>query len=250
MRIVVWNCAKAMHKKFDRLLTLQPDIAVVSECADPEILSRKCDLPAFSAPAIWSGGNPNWTPDMGRDRWLQFGLTVFVFNGAAGNIHSRFNRGLNSMLPVEVTSPRRFNLLAVCSPTGLRKADPGPLRRALEFYRPFLTGEDAVIAGDFNNNINFDAPGRESNHSNARNVLESYRLISAYHAKMDEDYGGESQPTHYHRWRHSKNFHIDFIYVPRAWAARDFSLDVGSFDDWTGAGLSDHVPLTLDIGCP
>ena len=63
-----------------------------------------------------------------------------------------------------------------------------------------------------------------------------------------EEYGAESEPTHYHQRNYRKRFHIDFIYMPRAWTERDFSLDVGSFEDWTGAGLSDHAPLTLDIG--
>ena len=248
MRIVAWNCAKALHRKFDPLLGLKPDIAVISECAEPEVLARKCDLPAFSAPPIWSGGDQNWTPDNGPDRWLHSGLGIFFFNGAAGHIHGRFNSGLYLILPVEVTAPQRFNLLAVWAPTGMRKPDPGPLRRALEFYRRFLTEGNAVVAGDFNNNVNFDAPGWASNHSNACDILERYQLISAYHVKTGEGYGAESEPTHYHQGKRHKKFHIDFIYMPRAWAARDFALDVGSFEDWTGAGLSDHAPLTLDIG--
>lgn len=235
MRIVAWNCAKALHNKFDPLLALKPDIAVISECAEPEVLARKCDLPAFSAQPIWSGGNPN------------SGLGIFFFNGAAGHIHGRLNSGLRLMLPVEVTAPRRFNLLAVWALTGLRKADPGPLLRALDFHHRFLFKEDAVVAGDFNNNVNFDKPGWASNHSNARDTLESYRLISAYHAKTSEEYGAESERTHYHQRNRCKKFHIDFIYMPRSWTERDFSLDVGSFEDWTGAGLSDHAPLTLDI---
>ena len=35
--------------------------------------------------------------------------------------------------------------------------------------------------------------------------------------------------------------------MPRTWTKTAFSLEVGSFEDWTGAGLSDHAPLTLDI---
>ena len=247
MRIVAWNCAKALHKKFDPLLALRPDIAVISECAEPAVLERKCDPPAFSAPPVWSGGNPNWRPENGPDPWLHSGLGVFFFNGAAGHIHGRYNSGLRLMLPVEVTAPRRFNLLAVVAPTGLRKADPGPLLRSLDFYRRFLTERDAIVAGDFNNNVTFDKPGWASNHSNARETLESYGLISAYHAKTGEEYGAESEHTHYHQRKRHKQFHIDFIYMPHSWTEWDFSLHVGSFEDWTGAGLSDHAPLTLDI---
>ena len=243
MRIVAWNCAKAFHNKIDRLLALQPDVAVISECAAPEVLARKCRLPEFSAPPLWHGDNPNW------------GVGVFFFNGWAGRRHQQFDRNLKLLLPVEVTKPRRFNLLAVWAPTGLLKAEPGPVREATEIYREFLTEEDAVIAGDFNNNVNFDKPGFAANFRNVVNILDGYGLASAYHAQTGEAQGEESAPTFYLFGKKDRPHHIDYIFVPRAWTERAFDLQVGRYDDWVAPGtgmngksLSDHVPLTFVAG--
>ena len=236
MRIVAWNCAKAFHNKIGRLLTLQPDVAVISECAAPEVLAKKCGLPKFSAPPIWHGGNPNW------------GLGVFFFNKAAGHCHVGFDRDLPGIIPVEVTAPRRFNLLAVWGPTGLLKRDPGPLRQALKNYRGFLKGEDAVVAGDFNHNVIWDKPGWANNHQDTINILGCYGLISAYHAQTEEAQGEETAPTFYLYRKKDRPYHIDYIFVPRVWTEREFSLRVKPFEPWTGAGLSDHVPVIFDTG--
>ena len=40
MRLIAWNCNMAFHRKVEPLLALRPDIAVISECAEPGRLSR------------------------------------------------------------------------------------------------------------------------------------------------------------------------------------------------------------------
>ena len=237
MRLVAWNCNGALHRKFEALLALEPDIAIVSECAEPEVLARKCRLPDFSAPPVWTG----------RD--LNRGLAVFFFNEARGHIHGRFRDGLERVLPVEVAAPRRFNLLAVLANSfHLRKADPGPVNEAMAFYRRFLTDGDAVLTGDFNHNVVWDKPGWASNHRDTVDALDRYGLVSAYHAATGEAQGQEKAPTIY--WRDRKEdgpvYHIDYIFIPRSWAGRGFGLRVEPFGTWVGAGLSDHVPLVLD----
>lgn len=238
MRLVAWNCAGGLHKKFEALLALEPDIAIVSECAEPEVLARKCRLPVFSASPVWAG----------RD--LNRGLAVFFFNKANGRMHGRFRADLQTAIPVEVTAPQRFNLLAVLAHTfKRRKADPGPVNEALDFYRSFLTGEEAVVAGDFNHNVIWDKPGWASNHRDTVEALDSYGLVSAYHAATGDRQGKENAPTIY--WRDRKKdgptYHIDYIFIPRTWTEREFGLRVGLFEAWVGGGLSDHVPLVLDI---
>lgn len=240
MRIVAWNCAKAFHNKIDRLLALQPDVAVVSECAAPEVLARKCRLPEFSAPPIWHGDGPNW------------GVGVFFFNGWAGRRHQQFDRNLKLLLPVEVTKPQRFNLLAVWAPTGLKKAEPGPVREAIEIYRKFLKEKDTVIAGDFNHNVKFDKPGFANNHRDTVSILNGYGLASAYHIQTGEAQGEETVPTFHLFGKKDRRYHIDYIFLPSAWTERAFDLQVGRYDDWVAPGtgmngrsLSDHVPLTF-----
>jgi len=241
MRLIAWNCAGAFHRKIDALMALRPDVAVVSECAEPEVLAAKCELPAFSAAPIWTGKNPNK------------GLAVLFFNDVQARLHSRFHGDLPWIAPIEITAPRRINLLAVwaqnASAGNLRKANPGPLRRGVEFYRRFLTEDDAVIAGDFNNNIFWDKPGWAMNHQDTVDRLGDHGLVSAYHAATGEAQGEETVPTHY--WRDRKKdgptYHIDYIFMPERWVDGTYQMRVEAFEPWTGKGLSDHVPLVLDV---
>ena len=61
--------------------------------------------------------------------------------------------------------------------------------------------------------------------------------------------GRESAPTLYWRDRlkDGPTYHIDYIFLPQAWTARLRHVEVGSFEDWCGARLSDHVPVVADL---
>ncbi|MGI9412086.1 MAG: hypothetical protein ACR2PM_00340 [Hyphomicrobiales bacterium] len=240
MRLVAWNCNMALHRKFDALLGLEPDIAVVSECAEPaRLLQRGLDCAPHSP--VWIGGNPNK------------GLGVFAFNGYAVGLAEDYQPTLRWVAPVHVEGPHRFNLLAVWAQNlsgGVsRKKQSGPLRRALSRYRHLLAGDPAFVAGDFNNNVIWDRPGWRINHAVAVAKLEDLGLVSAYHELHDEPQGAETAPTLYWRDRtkHGPTYHLDYIFVPRDRIDRITEFRVGSFEDWCGARLSDHVPVVVDI---
>ena len=88
-----------------------------------------------------------------------------------------------------------------------------------------------------------------NNHAGVVEALAELGLVSAYHVDRCVDQGAEPEPTHY--WRDRKKdgptYHIDYIFIPRQWQARMREMYVGSFDEWCGSGLSDHVPLAVDI---
>ena len=241
MRIVAWNCNGGFHRKIDALMELRPDVAVISECAEPELLAARGEMPEMSCPPVWIGSNRNK------------GTAVFAFGNADLRPHPRFNAGLHWILPVEISGPVRVNLMAVWAQNasaGIRKkANPGPLRTALDFYRRFLTEAPAVIAGDFNNNIQWDKPGWAMNHRTAVDLLTEMGLVSAYHEDRQLPQGNEPEPTHYWRDRtkDGPTYHIDYIFLPRRWLPGLTALEVGSFEDWCGNGLSDHVPLVAEI---
>jgi hypothetical protein len=56
-------------------------------------------------------------------------------------------------------------------------------------------------------------------------------------------------PTLY--WRDRKKdcptYHIDYICLPAPWLGRVRELAVGTYEDWCGSGLSDHVPMVVDV---
>ena len=247
MRLVAWNCNMALHRKAGALMSLRPDVAVISECAAPERLMPRLPpqaLPGLSHDPVWLGGNPNK------------GLAVFAFNGYRLSPLRGYDRSLRFIAPVRVRGPLEFNLLAVWAQNAndgiWRKNEAGPLSRALDRYRSFLRRGPALIAGDFNNNVFWDKPGWAMNHKTAVTSLARRGMVSAYHTVRQEPQGAESQPTLYWRDRRKDGptYHIDYIFLPKAWAGRIAALTVGRFEDWCGSGLSDHVPLTLQIGNP
>ena len=240
MRVVAWNCNMALDRKVDALLALKPDIAIVCECAEPERLRSK---------ASWMQGAPVW---IGRNPHK--GLAVFAFNGYAVRLADSYYSSLRYIAPVHVDGPTQCNLLAVwaqnASAGGIRKHQLGPLRRGLSRYRSFLGERPAVIAGDLNSNTIWDKPGWRINHSTKVRILEeSFGLVSAYHTIRGEAHGQESEPTLYWRDRtkDGPTYHIDYVFLPTAWIGKVSHLSIGAFETWCGAGLSDHVPVIVDV---
>jgi hypothetical protein len=231
----------ALHRKFDAMLRLQPDITVICECAEPKRLHELAGSIGLGADTVWIGDNRNK------------GLAVFAFNGYAVRLAEPFHATLRHVAPVHVTGPVACNLLAVWAQNGSggmsRKHQLGPLRRALTKYKAFLAERPTIVAGDFNNNVFWHRPGWRINHANAVAALEKFGLASAYHVLRGERQGEESVPTIY--WRDRKKdgptYHIDYIFLPTPWLGRVRELAVGTFEDWCGSGLSDHVPMVVDI---
>jgi len=241
MRLVAWNCAMAFHRKFEALLALRPDVAVIAECAEPARLAERLDLSGLAGSLVWVGENPNK------------GLAVFGFNGHRVSLAPIHRPRLRFLAPVTVEGAASFNLLAVWAQNfsgGIRrKRQHGPLRLGLLRYREFLASGPSVIAGDFNNNIIWDRPGWRMNHAHAVARLAAGGLVSAYHEIRGEAPGAELEVTHYWRDRRKDGptYHIDYIFLPRLWLARVQHLSVGRFEDWCGSGLSDHVPIVVDL---
>lgn len=238
MRIVAWNCNMALDKKLERLRDLQPDVAVVPESANPDRLAQRgVDGLTYE----WIGENPNK------------GLGVIGFNGS--RLRPRKARDIPFMLPLAVrTSERDFGLLAVWARHKIRPAEPdarhvGPVLRALDAYGVGMTKGDWIVAGDFNNHVRWDRPGKLNNHMNAVRTLRDLGLVSAYHAWYGVDHGDEPHVTHYWRDRTKDGwtYHIDYCFIPESWLPGVKNVEVGSFEDWVAPGLSDHVPLVVDV---
>lgn len=241
MRLVAWNCNMALHRKYEALLSLRPDVAVISECATPERLVR------LSA-EDWIEEDPVW---IGRHEAK--GLAVLTFNGYRARLSSDYWPNLRDIAPVHVDGQLNFNLLAVWAQNAsggiTRKHQLGPLRRGLARYRRFLAEGPAVVAGDFNNNAIWDRPGWRMNHKASVEIFATMDLVSAYHEIRREPHGEEVEPTIY--WRDRKRdgptYHIDYIFLPASWICDVSDFSVGSFDGWCSAGLSDHVPLVVEV---
>ena len=235
----------ALHRKLDPILNLNPDIVVLSECAKPEIVRQKC---------------PIWNDYFQDDRAIPWigsnkhkGVSVLAFNDYQAKLANCYDPKLRFVAPIEVSGPQAFNLLAIWAMhanDGIRKKGiAGPLRDSLDVYEGFLQAKPSIAAGDFNNNVFWDKPGYKMNFVDTVARFDALGMESAYHAYMEEAQGEESIPTHY--WRDRKKdgptYHIDYIFTPQTWRKHITHFEVGTFEDWCGSKLSDHVPLVIDI---
>src|SRR6266568_5895447 len=107
MRLVSWNCRSGFHRKLDGLATLAPDVAIVSECANLEILASKA--PGLQpASALWVGTNPHK------------GLGVFSFGRYRLVRDDRaYDPSITFALPVQVKGPSTWHVLALWAHHGL-----------------------------------------------------------------------------------------------------------------------------------
>jgi exodeoxyribonuclease III len=241
VRLVTWNCCMALHRKVAALLRLRPDIAVICECAEPQRLQALGLLDELGGEPVWIGNNPNK------------GLAVFAYNGYAARLSEPFYPSLRYIAPIRISGPTECNLLAVWAQNAsagvTRKHQLGPLRRALRKYAGFLSERNSIVAGDFNNNVFWHRPGWRLNHGNAVAHLAKLGLVSAYHELRGEEQGRESVPTLYWRDRtiDGPTYHIDYVFLPSAMLPNVRELAIGSYAEWCGSGLSDHVPIVLDV---
>jgi exodeoxyribonuclease III len=229
MRIVTWNCGMALARKAPSLLALNPDIAVVQECSNKSVDV----LYDHGFSGLWFGANPN----KGVGVFCNKKLTLRVEHGLFGKW----------VIPLRVHGRVDFDLLAIWAcPVGTKRADNyiGEVHRCLVEHGHWFGGSPAVVAGDFNSNSIWDQNRPGKNHTEVVRLFASYGLISAYHTHCGEKQGAETRPTYYFYRHPDKPFHLDHVFVPKAWRLR--SVEVGSFQKW--GHLSDHVPLVVDVG--
>jgi exodeoxyribonuclease III len=229
----------AFHRKYESLLLLKSDVAIIPECSCDRLLAEKA--PQFiRSSSVWIGDN--------RHK----GLGVFTFGAYTARLSPVYRQDMPHISPVRIDGPVGFNLLAVwaCHNKTNSYVDfRGPLSRAIEVYRSFLSEGPAVVAGDFNDNVRWDKPTKINKHSTNVRELACLGLKSTYHLSRAVDRGDESESTIY--WRDRKidgpRYHIDYCFVSDAWTKSLSAVTVGSFGEWVATGLSDHVPLTVDL---
>lgn len=245
LRIVTWNCHEALHKKYEHLLALRPDIAVVQECEEPDVLRRKASDFAFS--------DCEWRT-MPRDAAGRRGLGVFAFGEHRLRLRQSWKPEHLLFLPVEVRGGGiPINLLGVWAFNRRTKTvtpSPRTTADAISHYADFLRATSSVVAGDFNASLRWEGKRNCASFVALDESLRELGLTSVYHAKHGHGFDREPEPTLCFQWNEEKPFHIDYIYAPSVWMPGLQSVSVGAAADWVGRKLSDHMPLTAEWELP
>ncbi|MCU0501516.1 MAG: endonuclease/exonuclease/phosphatase family protein [Anaerolineae bacterium] len=230
LRIVSWNCNMALRHKFEALLALRPDVAIIQECARPD---------------------ERWRPACRDADWIGFndqkGLGVFTFGDLILRRHVSYSDRFSLYLPVEIDGACRFNLLGVWV-ADARKIPPGATNdpaAAIDYYRPFLEAAPSVVAGDFNR-LPQQMSARSRKH--AASVVERLTdagLANAAHVMSDATGQDALRRTHYHQRHFARGFVVDYLFIPDVERARLTAFEVGDPHDWLR--WSDHVALVAEL---
>jgi exodeoxyribonuclease III len=223
MRIVAWNCCRGpIARKLLALDALQPDVAVLSEALEPV---------AESDQLLWFPSNAS-----------RLGIQVRSF-GRHKLRRLKAAELPNCVVPVRVTGEVTFNLLAVW--TWPAPSYTKAFLNGLQAYAGMIRRGPTVVAGDFNGNPVFDKPTQRNKWwTEGFSQLQQAGLVSAYHQFNGVAFGGEPHATHHFLRKPERPFHIDFCFVPRAWAEQRLDARVVSGPEWSA--LSDHFPLVVD----
>jgi hypothetical protein len=229
MRLATWNCcAGRLGEKLAALDTLAADIAVVPELPRPEI-------PADSTSAFWLGiDDKKGLGVLARPPWRIQPIDTPV-------PLPRFFQ------PLQVTGPEEFLLWAVWPMDDRPDRYVRGTHRAIDDCRYLFNGTPAVMLGDFNSNAIWDHEHpAERSHSGLVRKLSGLGLTSAYHAHFREEQGKESRPTYFQYRHEDQPYHIDYCFVPTAWADRITAVTVGGHAVWKR--WSDHMPVVVELG--
>lgn len=228
-RIAAWNCADAFAKKSDALSALNADVAVVSEVRR-EAIERAGIEP----------GQVAWKGSAGGK-----GIAVICRKGWTVSARDLAISDIWYLAVVVRSESTEFQILGVWAQHKGVKGDP--TFRTLENCADFIRQRPTIVAGDFNNNVNWDIGKKKNQFADTLSLIGDLGLRSAWHDFKSERYGEETAPTLYWRRSSTRVYHIDYVFLPNHKDWKPSSVEIGSYADWVASGLSDHAPVIVTL---
>lgn len=234
VRIVAWNCCGGFGSKRAALAAIGCDAAIVAEAYD------RAPEPSLLEP----GPTWGWNGLSGSKGLALVGLNVPIVTEPLRPQTGRYS--------IAGTLDSGIGLLGIWSVKPEGSSYGQQVVDAISGYEDWLTDLPGLVAGDFNLAPNGIEDSRTGVLRRVFDHLARLDYVSIYHEHFDEDYGSETRPTYFHRRRQAEAHHIDFCFIHRSLVPRVRGFEVGTYDRWVArrepsAGLSDHVPLILDL---
>jgi endonuclease/exonuclease/phosphatase family metal-dependent hydrolase len=226
MNLITWNCFRGdAVVRAAALADLAPDVLVLQECAKPK---------TPQSGVHWLGGKPTQ------------GVAVAVRSPFTAIAPPAAETDDQVAYPVRIEGPRSFNLLAVW--TKRRPTYVASLWEALDRHGDWLADGPSIVAGDFNSHARWDRNGRPNHSDLVARLRDEFGLVSAWHAVAARDPAGEGREepaTIFHRRRPTAPCHIDYVFVPIAWA--DDLRACWVPDESAGSRGSDHRRVVVEV---
>jgi len=228
MRLVTWNARKGSFARKSPLLdALCADIAVVQEIAAPASESEQ---------TLWFGDN------------IKLGVAVLAKAPYTLRRLPELPNVPKYVIPISVDGPRSFVLFAVWTLGDQPMRYVRAVSTAIDMYASVFANSPVVMMGDFNSNAiwNKDHPSNV-NHEAMVTRLHQLGLVSAFHQHRDIEHGAEPKSEHtFHLYGHEeKSYHIDYYFLPKAWACEIDQVIIGAYKEWHEH--SDHRPLLVSV---
>lgn len=239
VRLVTWNCKAGGRDKLPAVCErFRPDILVLPEYANysagPGVAPDGFSLTSLQ----WKRYRPLVV--LAREEWT---LSEPVGLPSIGG---------GIILPVEISGPVDFRLVAVAAALSKPTPEVNPVVDAAKRWANWLEGP-VVVAGDFGTGwpLNREPKGLARwrnkppalHHNTVLEALASLDLRSAYHAHFGVAQGEEPHATYWQNHREDKPFHIDHVFTSPDLTVED--LDVGAWEDFHTR--SDHAPMFVDL---
>lgn len=228
MRLVCWNLCRGTDAKWGHVEAMAPDVAVLAEVAQsPRALAPNLFEPETRCSWHWVGTNS------GK------GLAVATFGRPSVPILA--DAVGRWSVAARVGDQVVLGIWSCPSGGGGARAYEREVLRGLDGHARWLGDRPLAVAGDFN------VVGRAGGFPRLARRFEELGLRSAYHHFFDEPLGAEIRPTYFHLRDRLRPFHIDFCFLSEALLDRLIAVEVGHYDEWVATGLSDHVPLVVEL---
>lgn len=245
--LISWNCAGGLRRKWPKLLErINFDVAVLTECS--------------SLPTAALGDRSRAVTQVVRRPVADSRHTkhIGVFARAPWRVEEvPHSEQLPWLVHARVTDDHgkfgSFDVLAVWGLSSQYAGKRGYAQQTRDVIESVLAklprDYPVVLAGDLNTPIESNKNDALVHHENVARLRE-LDLLSAFSAYFHRTVP-TTKPTHYWRWDEKKPFHIDHVFVPYGWCDRHgFSMSIGTFEDWVDEGISDHVPLVVNVPSP
>jgi hypothetical protein len=227
LRLITWNCRSgSVAQRMLDLAEFNPDLVFLQECGAIEgtdstsivcsrTINKRKNIVLLARPSSCRCVGRRLTPGSGR-----------------------------AAVVAQVVSPIPFLLIGIWG-QGPRYVEDVLLTLRAQAKR--LKTQPSVVLGDMNSGSRLgNRAGPTKHHRRLLDLCAELGLTSAYHAFHQVEPGAEADPTYFHQYNASLPWHIDFCFVPLAWAPNLMNVAVVSDERWVKR--SDHRPLLVEIG--